>query len=168
MEVSERYTPPRLKGWYGVIDRNTLANKQPHELPKRLLFEVEEHMQLVFTDIIALPCLMVSEMVRDMILLYEPGIEFVRIVVLSKEKKKSEAYYIPFLPKADCLWKSSVLNLDRSVIKQAVVEQSKLSGHAIVQVDKVNCQCILVSLELAESILRRTAMGIMFREVQIV
>ena len=76
VSVDGNYVPPAAIGWYGVIDRMTLHKKKAYEVQKHLLFLVEKHMQMVFTDVVAFPCFMVSGMVREAIKMYAPFLKY--------------------------------------------------------------------------------------------
>lgn len=81
LEVDKNYVAPSPKGWYGVIDTKTLEEKKHYELSKHMLFHVEEHMQMVFTDIITYPCFLISDKIRKVIKLYDHSIKYVRVVL---------------------------------------------------------------------------------------
>ena len=51
-------------------------------------------MQMVFTDVLTVPCFMVSEMVRDVINKYVSSVWFLRVILYDGEQKRSMAYYI--------------------------------------------------------------------------
>ncbi len=166
LESDKRYVAPSPLNWFGKLDRKTWNDAGTIKLPNYSVFYTEPNMQMVFTDIITFPCFMVSKEVRDVILLYDPFIRFQRIIFFSKEKKMSMAYYFPNLEKIDCLMEGSVLSRDRSVVKHAKINTEKLDGKAMIRIDNLNCNCILVNMDLANSILRRETIGIGLRETE--
>lgn len=111
---------------------------------------------------------MVSKKVKDIIMLYDPFIRFERIIFFSKERSKSAAYYFPFLEEIDCLLEGSEFNKAKSEVKHARVEKEKLAGKSIIRIGGLNGTCILISMDLANSILRRDAVGIGLRETEAV
>lgn len=166
LELDKNYIAPSPRDWYGKIDNTTLNNKKLFEFSKHMFFYVEDHMQMMFTDIIKFPSFMVSNEAKKTIMLYDPFIQFLRVILISKSKKESEAYYIPFLPKVDCLLEGSILNQDKSVISHARIDKNKLFGINIAFIDNVNCSSVLISLDLAESLLRRKLTGIGLKETE--
>ena len=63
--VDANYVAPVPVGWYGKIDRKSRREKKAYQMDKHLMFQTEEHMQMIFTDIVTFPCLMVSKMIHD-------------------------------------------------------------------------------------------------------
>lgn len=167
IETDKRYIAPSPIGWNGKLDAQTLNNAESIKLPNHTVFFVENNMQMVFTDIITFPCFMVSKEVKDVILLYDPFIRFERVIFFSREQKRSVAYYFPILEKVNCLLpEESILNHDKSVVIHAKIEKEKLNGKAIVRIDGLKCTCVLISMDLANSILRRSVVGIGLRETE--
>lgn len=138
--VDQNYVAPMPAGWNFILDRRTLASKKYYEFPNNLLFRVEKHMQMVFTDIITFPCFMVSKMVKDVIGKYDPLIKYVRIILLDREREVSKSYYVPFLDKSE----SQILQIKQNRDKTAVI----------------------MRMDLVESILRRGAAGIGLKETE--
>lgn len=166
LETDKRYVPPYPLGWYGKLDARMKEETGAFHLPNHTIFFIEENMQMVFTDVIVSPCFMVSRTVMNTILLYDHSIQFERIIFFSRERKRSEAYYIPILEKISCLSEKTEFNKDKSAIKHAKVAKEKLTGRPIVQAEGVNCTCVLICLDLAESILRRKTVGVGLRKVE--
>lgn len=165
VEVNENYIAPEPMGWHGIIDKKTLSMKKTYEMPKHLLFYINKHMQMVFTDVITFPCFMVSEMVRDVIKKYEPYVYFVRIILFDKEQKKSMAYYIPFLDKVECLKKNME---ERRYNRQLSVKKESIEEKVIVEIEDTDGLHVIMRLDLVESILRRGAVGIGLKEVSVI
>lgn len=152
IKVDENYTPPSPVGWYGKINKKAWEGKKAYEMPKHFLFPIEKHMQTVFTDIITFPTFMVSSMVRDVIKLYNPFLPYVRIIFFDKNRKKSMAYYLPFLHK--------VMGVRAPREEVPAVEWEKLENREIIEVYDGSKTWVLCRIDLLESILRRGAVGI--------
>ena len=116
-------------------------------------------MQMVFTDVITFPCFMVSGMIRDVIKKYDPFMRFARVIFYDRERKQSMAYYIPFLDRSDQLKK------DRS--GNPAVERSEIKSRVVMELTDQVSSCVIMRLDLLESILRRGAVGIGAGEIQI-
>ena len=163
LQLDETHTPCWPVGNYGKIDAKTLKGKQFYELPKFLSFSVEETVD-EFPDLIMKPCFMVSGRVKQVILLYNKSLPFRRILLYSKTQGKSQSYYIPFLEEVDCLTEASQFNMDKSVIRHAVIDGDLLHDKAIVRIKGVNSIYVLIRLDLAESLLERHFMGFDLKE----
>ncbi len=163
-EVDENYTAPSLVGWYGIIDKKTLIRKKIYQLPKHLLFTVEKHMQMVFTDVITVPCFMVSEMVRDIIRKYDPSVWFLRIILYDKEHKRSMAYYIPYLEQIE--YKEQIDEKVRSN-RHISIQKEDIKEKVILEIVKGFRFKVIMRMDLVESVLRREAVGIGLRKIDI-
>ena len=80
--VDSNYVAPVPVGWQGIIDKKTIHRKKVYEMQEHLLFRVESHMQMVYTDVITFPCFMVSETVKKVISKYQPFLKYTRVVLL--------------------------------------------------------------------------------------
>ena len=167
LEVDEDFVAPRLKGWFGRLDTKNFDVGQYDPAPGRMVFHVESHMQTVFTDVILHPRLMVSKRAMHVIKHYEPFVQFVRILLVDRERKDSKAYYIPDLETVDVLTENSRFNLDKSVIHHLEVDADKIRDKTLIQVANVNRTCILIHSNVVESLLRRGMIGIGLQQVDI-
>lgn len=165
LSVDKSYEPPRPVKWYGILDQKTLERTARYQMPEHLLFTVEKHMQMVYTDVLTYPCFMVSEMVRNVIRKYDASIYFLRIVLYDGERKKSRAYYIPYLEDVACV-RSTDLRLIH--MRQVIVYKDDMAGRVIARTEKENHQHIIVRMDLVESILRRGAVGIGLQEIRMI
>lgn len=169
LELHQAYTPPTPLNWYGKLDVKTLEGKKHYQLPRHMIFQIEQHMQMVWTDVIMHPCFMVGKEAKEVIELYEPGLRFVRVIFSDKEKRRTKAYHIPFLVGVDALTDNSKFNRDRSIIYEAEVDASMMRDRTIVRVTNVNQRnCILIRSDLTESLLSREMIGIGLRETSVI
>ena len=147
-----------------VIDKKTLSIHKAHQIARHLLFPVASHMQMVFTDVLTTPCFMVSGTVKDVIRKYDPFIFFVRVILLDQERKKSMAYYIPYLNR---IGYASRKDADKENGKCLMVNKESVKEKIILEITDGNHSYVIMRMDLVESILRRQATGIGLREVQI-
>lgn len=163
-EVSKNYMAPLPTDWFGIIDRKTLSLKKIYQMPKHLMIPVEKRMQTVFTDILTFPCFMVSEMVRDVIKQYDSSLYFLRIILYDKEHKKSMAYYIPDLKQIKFAEKRDTVVHN---IRHISVQQEDIKEKVIVEISNGISFHVIMRMDLVESILRREAIGIGLRKIDI-
>jgi len=168
LEIHPAYTPPRLTGWHGVLDKRTLKQENRAPIPKYTTFPIADDLQMIFTDLILHPCLMVSKKVRQVIHLYDPALRFEPLVLYHSESKRTQTYYLPQLEELDVITPNSRFNRDRSLLIQAEVDGNQARGKVIFQVANVNQTCILIHLDLAESLLRRQTLGIGLKETDLI
>lgn len=146
--------------WYEKMDVRNIRYEKAHLLPSRLLLYMRGYERTVFTDIVSKPFFLVSEMVKDVIRMYQPETIFKEIILLDAEYEKSRRYFLPVFRELTCLSEKSSLNLDRSVIKRAVLSKRRLEDRSVFRIGDVKGTYIAARLDFAESILKREAVGI--------
>ena len=75
-------TSPEIINWYGRIDVRNIHYEKAHLLPKRELLFMRGYADTVFTDIVDSPFLMVSELIKKVIFIYQPETIFKEIILL--------------------------------------------------------------------------------------
>ena len=70
---------PQIKNWYGSFDVRDIRIDRFYKLPKMQLFPIEPSENLIFTDIILFPFLLVSPLVYDVIQMYRERCFFGRL-----------------------------------------------------------------------------------------
>lgn len=119
-------------------------------------------------EILNHPTFMVQSELRRVISLYDDGIQWKNVTLLpddlSAAKERAEVYHVPFLKKIDCIHKDSII-YDNGSIEKLVLESAKLQPLDIFQIDNLLANKIVVSLRMAESIMRRNCYGIRFEKV---
>lgn len=164
IEVNENYVAPVPINWFGIIDRKTLSRKRISQMSKHLLFQTEKHMQMIFTDILTFPCFMVSEMVMEVIKNYNPFVRFLRIILYDNERKRSMAYYIPYLNQIVC---TENREENMKSIRHISVQGQDIKEKVIFEIVNGNTSNVVMRMDLVESILRRGAVGIGLRKIDI-
>ena len=153
-------TAPELIDWFRKIDRRKIRLGQSFEIENRQLFFIKENPNTVFVDILSFPFFMVTEVLKDIILMYEPRTIFKEIVLLDQKYAKTCTYYLPILEYIDCLDAASKLTMDRSTILETVIALDKVDDHSIFYMDGVSNLYTVARLDIVESFLRRGAIGI--------
>lgn len=153
-------TAPEIIDWFKQIDRRKIRLGQSFEIENRQLFFIKENPNTVFVDILSFPFFMVTEVLKDTILMYEPRTIFKEIVLLDQKYAKARTYYLPILEYIDCLCESSKLTKDRSTILEAVIDLEKVGDHSIFYLEGVGNLYTVARLDIVESFLRRDAIGI--------
>lgn len=153
-------TAPEIIDWFRKIDRRKIRLGQSFEIENRQLFFIKENPNTVFVDILSFPFFMVTEVLKDIILMYEPRTIFKEIVLLDQKYAKTCTYYLPILEYIDCLDAASRLTMDRSTILETVIALDKVNDHSIFYMDGVSNLYTVARLDIVESFLRRGTIGI--------
>lgn len=153
-------TAPNILNWYEKINKHWIKIGDSFRLPQRELLMIESNPATVFTDILSFPFFLVTKKVRKVMEMYAPTTVYKDIVLLDSVNKLVEVYYLPILEHVSCLAKESVLSPDRSIIKSAVIDTSKVGDRSIFFIDDVRNTYVVARLDIVESFLRRGARGI--------
>ena len=166
LDLHEAYMPPRLKKWHGILDPKTLAGKKRNLIPKHTFFQIESHLQTVWTDLIFHPCFMVSKKVMATIRLYDPALRFERIALADQKTKKVRVYYIPILERLAVLTPNSRVARDQETLTYIEIDGKKTKQRAIFQLESDEMFYIFAHGDLIESLLMRKAIGIDLKIVE--
>lgn len=160
--LNPAYKPiaPDLLDWYDIINPKLICKGKSRQLPQRELIWIRSNKDTVFTDIISFPFLLVSQRLRDIIKKYEPHTVFKEIVLLDGDNELVGLYFLPILDEVQCLAETSELSLDKSVIKRGVLKSRLAAGHDIFRIAGLKNTHYAVSLDLAESMIRRGVRGL--------
>ena len=159
--VDKNYIAPMPIGWYGILDQKSLKGKKAYQMKKDFLFYVENHMQMVFTDVVTFPCYLVSSLVKEIITCYDPFVKFSRILFYDRQRKQSMAYYLPFFSQVEAV-------VERKEEEKTIcIEKRQWKSPIILEVTSCFKSFVLMRMDLLESILRRGTIGIGVEEVKI-
>lgn len=159
---------PKIRDWFEKVDRHNIRMGESYKIESRQLFFVENDPLIVFPDVLSFPFFMVTEVLRDVILAYEPNTIFKELVLLEQENAKTCTYFMPILDYIDCLAPTSTLTRDRSTIIDAVLDLEKLNGKSIFYIASVGNLYTVARLDIVESFLRRGALALGLAEVKTV
>lgn len=168
-ETPEFMHGPEIKNWYGTFDVRDIRMEAFPKLPKRQLYTVEPYESLIFTDIVLFPFLLISPMVKKVIEMYKEQSFFREVILLNQKSGESRIYYLP------------VLNETKEL---QLVEQNYKNGEVVINIKNpegtrfiVNKHIFwvrdsmtrhtIVSLDFAESLLKRDAVGVGLKEVML-
>lgn len=152
---------PAIKEWYGKMDLRSLRLKAV-DPKQRFMFHVTATENTFYPDIMMEPVFMVSEAARDIMAIYVKQAFYKEVFLLDPEKDEGHVYYIPFLPVIDCLECREGMKGEKN--REYVVDGEKIQNRDIVEADMQDRQYIIVSLDFAESVLRRGLTGIGLKE----
>lgn len=110
---------------------------------------------------------MVTKKVQDLFLSYEDTLLFKKVVLLHKEARRQEVYGLMLCDQINAISSQSIQYPDQSY-KKLVLDQSKIKGYHVFQLQEKASLGNYVSLAVVESLLRRKVQGIRFEEVEVV
>lgn len=87
---------------------------------------------------------------------------------IRQRKREGIPVFSAVFEEVDCLSKHAVFNLNRSLLKEIVLDGKKLQGHAIFRIAGVEKAYIVGNLDVVESMLKRGLRGIGLTELQVI
>ncbi len=143
-----------------------IKQERAHNLPGRELLFFHGNSYTTFNDILFQPFLLVSEKIQSVIALYEPDTVFTEIVLMDTFNELAELYFCPELHEVDCLTEQSQFNPERSVIKKAVIDISKIGDKKVFSLAGVQGFHVVGRRDFIESVLRRDIRGLMLFPIE--
>lgn len=169
VDVPELKYAPKIQNWYGTFDVRNIKLETYPKLPKRQLFIVEPSENMIFTDFVLYPFLLVTPNVMKVISMYKEVCFYRDVILLNQLKRESKLYYLPVFNETNEL----------QVIDKVYAEEMKKPNLQAEEREKVNVSSqifwvndpkkrhTIISLDLAESLLRRDVFGLGLKEVEL-
>lgn len=119
-------------------------------------------------DVLLQPTFLISDNMKKIIELYEKESQFkgIQIYPPAEASKQYPFYWVPCFPEADCLHQKSVI-LDNGMVKELVLDRRKLGKRQIFRLSGLIEYKVIVTMPVAESILRRRMYGVELRRVEV-
>jgi len=145
------------------IDRRNITSVDFHKINKRTLLYIKRDKNTIFTDVITNTFLLFSTQAFEIIKKYEPHIPSKQIVLLDEENRRTEVYFLPLLLKAAPISE----NINDKQPNKLVLQSELIRDKNIFWVEGYSTLQPVISLDLAESLLRRGARGLHLTEVSL-
>lgn len=165
---NERYKfMPRLINWFDEFDVRNISIGRFHRLPKRHLIKIKGSEKIIFYDIIFSPFLLVSHAVKGVIQMYGDPAYFREIILLNPQNGNSELYYLPvFAETVDLLIGYKIYDKGSCKIEpNRDMERTMILDRNIFWIHDGRKRHIIISQDLAESLLMRDVTGIDLQEI---
>lgn len=160
---------PQLKDWYGKFDVRDIRIDTFPKLPDMQLFIIEPSENTIFTDLILFPFLLVSPMVQEVIKMYREHCFFRKVILLDQKNKESRLYYLPVLDETNDIQLQRIQYTNG----KEVLDPTDMRGERI-ELDRnffwvkdTKKRHIVLSLDMAESLIRREITGLGLCEVKL-
>lgn len=157
---------PSLKNWYGRFDVRDIKIDTFYKLPKRQLFIVDITEKQAFTDFILVPFVLISQTVKELVKMYGDVCFCREILLLDSNSGSSMNYYLPVFDETNQIQIHYKEFEDRRLISKLPEEKQMLSlNKNIFWINDSLTRHTIISMDFAESLLRREATGIELKEV---
>ncbi|KGR87811.1 hypothetical protein [Lysinibacillus boronitolerans] len=149
-----------------VIKKELLTIERMEELEElERQFPVLEKGEMVYTDLIEKPIMLISDAVKQLVEKYVPNMPFKAVVLTDMPKLMQTLYWLVIPPRVRCLSTQTEFHLD-GTLKKLVIDEQLAAPYSFFQIEGIKEQFIVVNIELAESILRRDFRGIRLQKIQ--
>ncbi|GEM_PF-637468 len=158
---------PTLKNWYGSFDVRDISLLNYYKLPERHLFVVDKKEQQLFTDFVTFPFLLISPLVLDVIKMYGDFAITREIILLDGVSGESQMYFLPIFQETDKIQIHYREFQDGlcSNMKDPVSKKTYKLDRNIFWIQDSLTRHTIISLDFAESLLRRNVTGLELKEV---
>jgi len=168
MDLSPAYKSPNVLNGFDEINKGDICLSRWKFIKKRILFYVESDNDTIHVGLITMPFLLLEEEVFKIASKYEPVMPSRQVVLLDKKNFISSLYYLPILPRIDCISPNSkLINANTRFDGVPILNFDTIRGYHIFWLKDFNSHLPVISLDLAESILRRNAMGIHLTPIEL-
>lgn len=119
-------------------------------------------------DILKEPTFMVSDITKKLFALYEPEIEWkaIQIFPLSDACMDHPLYWVPYFPALECLHPTAKIYTN-GMVERLVLAAEHCAQRSIFRVEGLLEYKVVISLPVAESLLRRRLYGIGLKKVEV-
>ena len=130
-----------------------------------VLHTVEKENSL-YPDVLLAPLYMVEDKIYRVATMYEETLIFKKVSLVNMERSTRKSYWLPLLDRVDCLHSESRFYQDQSV-EHLVLDKEKVRGREMFKIAGIAPNWVVVSMNIAESVLRRDCFGVRFEEIEV-
>ncbi|GLC81721.1 hypothetical protein [Lacrimispora brassicae] len=157
---------PRLKNWYGSFDVRDIKLDSFYKLPERQLLLLDMTEKEIFTDVITSPFLLISQKVMDVIKMYGDLCFYRQFFLLDAGSTNAENYYLPVFDESKCIQLNDKEFEAGKCNRKLFEEETALNVNKnIFWIHDSLTRHTIISLDFAESMLRRGVTGVELKEV---
>ncbi|RKI80414.1 hypothetical protein D7V83_13955 [bacterium 0.1xD8-71] len=149
-----------------AIDIRVLNHKDISKIGRKNIMEMDIPRDVFFPDIMFDPCLLVSRICMEVILMYHKDTIYKGVKLLHRDTRTKATYFIPLLDELQCISERTQYNNVGNRITRLVLEASKISEAAVFKISEYNGKSIVGREDFVESILRRGIKGVDFEEIE--
>ena len=158
---------PQIRHWYDVFKERKINIENFSDIEEGIL-TLEHNQNTVFTGIITHPVLMFQNDVFNIAEQYIPRLPGKKFQLADLKNGTSQVYVMPLLRRLDCLSEESVKGKGEGKYERIVLQGSKIKNSSIFWIQGHESMEPVISLDFAESILRRGARGLHLIELKVV
>lgn len=129
-------------------------------------YYVKDNSHIEYIDFIERPVPLVTDGVKEVFELYEPQMFFKPVVLADPKRMRQDLYWLVIPELHECLSSQSEFQKN-GTLKRLVIDKMKVGRYKVFRIADTIEEKLLVSLHVAESLLRRGFCGIHMKRVEI-
>ncbi|MGN0305035.1 MAG: imm11 family protein [Lachnospiraceae bacterium] len=163
MPDKEAVNPIQILRLDSKVYKNGISKEAFSKIPSLTVGYFEHSPERELYDVLQEPAFLVSDRMKRLLSLYDPGMEFkgIQLFAVSQEDNTAPLYWLPYVASLDCL-SNQTGKYANGMLEKLVLNRKKVVRQEIFRVEGILEHKIIVSLPLAESMLRRGISGITF------
>ena len=172
MEYFELIVDPMISNPIQIqhVDTSTYRNNATKEefnvVPKMTVGYFDNSPQIEVYDLLGQPVFLLSDHLKRLFALYDPNMQFKGIQVYANDLEDDESPldWWPYIPFIDCL-SDQTTKYPTGMLERLVLDRSALHGENIFRVGDILENKVVISLSVAESMIRRKMTGFTLKPI---
>lgn len=172
MEYFELMVDPSISNPIQIqhMDHSVYKNDATYEefdaAPKMTVGYFDNSPQTEIYDLLGQPALLISDNLKRLFALYVPEMPFkgIRVYANDLEDNESPLYWWPYIPPIECL-SSQATKYPTGMLEHFILDRNALHGEDIFRVDSILENKVVISLSIAESMIRRKMTGFTLKPI---
>ncbi|MGM1019048.1 MAG: imm11 family protein [Bacillota bacterium] len=166
-----------MQRYYVLLEDTRIPYKiQPSSLPRNTSFEDFPPVQVLdmtvpihgeFSDWLSVPTTLLSNAMKRILAKYNVQARFKRVYLIDRKDNQSALYWMPYAPAMDVLSPRAEFDLQGQYIKRLVLDREKVQGQHFFTIQGIREPYFIISIEAAESLLRRNLSGFRLQSVEL-
>lgn len=172
MEYFELMVDPSISNPIQIqhVDHSVYKNDATYEefdaAPKMTVGYFDNSPQTEIYDLLGQPAFLISDNLKRLFALYVPEMPFkgIRVYANDLEDNESPLYWWPYIPLIECL-SSQATKYPTGMLEHFILDRNALHGEDIFRVDSILENKVVISLSIAESMIRRKMTGFTLKPI---
>lgn len=152
--------PIQIQHVDGSIYKNDATQEEFTAAPKMTVGYFDNSPQVELYDLLGQPAFLISDNLKRLFALYDPHMQFkgIRVYANDLEDDESPLYWWPHIPLVECL-SDQATKYPTGMLEHLVLDRDALHGEEIFRVSGLLENKVIISLSVAESMIRRKMTG---------